>query len=1227
MTATTESLAPRQPTPKTQARSRVRGWRLFFLVIAAICVFGLLTLSSLALIVPYVIKHSAPTWVKEKTGRTLTVANASFNPFTLRLNVEKFALNDRSQVGAGRTLASLDALDIEGSWSSITNAAWTVNEIKLTQPTINAHIAADGSLDWTRFLDAFPKPEKEPPASDSIPRILLNNVSIAGGALRLTDERVGVSAPAQRRIELSPLTFKLDKLSTLPRDRGEYALDALLNDQTRVQWKGRVGGNPIESSGDLTISNLPLAKFSTLANLPLPVELAGTATLSANYTAAAGTDFVAAGIGGGTLQINGLSVTQNGDAAALKSLTVNPVSLSYARTQADAKSAPQTIFAIEPLKLAIDELSVKARGDKSSLISVKQLSTPSPVVIGRSDQKIVVPLIVVNELLAQLNRSRNGEVVLPFSQFNANTTTPPAPAAARDATAKSPSSSELPWQFSIGELSTERAKISFSDASFTTPQFTSATADLSLGATAVIGATPRFELVTTKSKISEFSIRDETAKAPWLSVKEIRAQPFSFTNNAATVQIPKIEIAGVDLAATLSNDGVDLAKKLSPAINAAGAANATSKKGQTANVSLAGVLLTGGRVVLTDATLAAPLTHTLQDVRIAFDRYAIDGASPLAANVSANLASGGALKGSLSYDVRKGGGEARLSLEQLALASFSPYINRNTKLKIDKGSAALNGALKIAASNSAEQSIRFDGSAALRDVNLVDETSNTSFAQWTELSTTDAKLSMGAKGTQINLADLLLDQPRGKIIIGEDRVVNLTQIGKVKASGEPVQPVERSAQAAPKPAEESKSIRAVVSRIQVTGGDIEFADLSLRPQFGTRVSDLSGLIVGLSTQSASRAEVSMEGKVDQFGLARLTGTIAPFGAAEFTDLKAVFRNLELANLTPYSGKFAGRKIESGKLSLDLDYKIEARKLKGENQVIIDNIKLGERVDSPDATNLPLDLAIAVMRDSNGVIDLGIPIQGSLDDPQFSYGSLIWKAIVNVLTKIATAPFRALGALLGGSGEEFEAVIFEPGEARLLPPEREKLAKLAAALEKRPQLKLVVEPRFDKAADRDALVDNIVKLEIGKRAGLKPPGPNEPLIISFTDTKVQNALDELAAGAGEDAVKLRAKYLPPAANAITGLFQNARERVTEKGRNEAAEARLKYYPELFALLKSKQSVPDFAYEALATLRGQAIANTITGVNKFDAARVSVAAPSAAKNVKVGQVPTQLALSTK
>ena len=348
-------------------------------------------------------------------------------------------------------------------------------------------------------------------------------------------------------------------------------------------------------------------------------------------------------------------------------------------------------------------------------------------------------------------------------------------------------------------------------------------------------------------------------------------------------------------------------------------------------------------------------------------------------------------------------------------------------------------------------------------------------------------------------------------------------------------------------------------------------------------------------------------------------------AAQYTDLKASFRNLDMASLTPYSGKFAGRRIDGGKLSLELEYKVVDRRLKGENQIVIDNLRLGERVESKDATSLPLDLAVALLADGNGVIELGLPVQGSLDDPQFSFGQLVWKAITNVLGKIVSAPFRALGALLDGHGENFEAVQFEPGEARLLPPEREKIARLGQALVKRPRLKLTIEGRFDRERDREALADNILKLEIGKRAGLKPPAANEPLIISFTDPRVQEALDELASGAGEAATALRAQYLPAAGNALGGLLQGARERFTAKGRSDAAEARGKYYPALFRLLRDRQNVPELAFTTLATLRAEAIRNTLAAVNQFDINRVGVAAPQPVKTSERDRVASTFALA--
>lgn len=1211
-----------QATPSSPLRARIS--RAAVQIIGGLVALSAVLWVSLFWLVPYAIGTYAPKWINQATGRQLAVGDASFNPFTLRLNVSKLSLKD-----GARTLAAFDSLHVQGAWSSIANAAWTVDEISLANPIIHAHTASDGTLDWSRFLDSLPKSDSKA-TSDSIPRMILRNIAITEGAVRLTDERAGITADAQRRIEFAPLAFKLDKLSTLPRDRGDYALDATLNDQTRVQWKGRVGGNPIESSGDLSISQLPFAKLSAMTGIALPVTLSGTASLQANYTAAFGTDFFALGMGGGTLTVDQLKATQGSDEFGLARASVAPLSLSFARTGATSNAA-QTLFAVEPLKFVLNGGALRSSGVAKPSISFNSVSTEAPISFGVAQRNIVIPSLRFDSLIAQLNRSRDGRVVLPFSTDQAKSAEP------KSTNAKSDSSPA--WTLELGELESNDIKLTLNDASFATPQVASATIDLALGAKARVGEQSLFAVDAKRVRLRELSVRDEASAAAWLAIKSVSAPPFSYSSELSKIDLPKIDVVAAQLDTTLSQNGLDLGKKLASASgskapeNRAPSRDAAAKNANPFTATLGGMTLSDGRVTLTDSTLSNPQVHTLQGLKINVEKFVVSGAQPIIANASATIANGGSVQTKLRFDQRKSAGEVEYALEKIALPAYSAYLNQNTKLKLAKGEAAARGTVAFSPPSGSSETLRVQTTLALRDVDLIDETTNAPFAQWAELSTNDAKVSMSPSGATISLADLLLDQPRGKIVIGEDRSVNLTQIAKAGAA----QPAPAASEAkpsestvatpAPMPSDSEPAVKASIARVQITGGDIEFADLSLRPQFGTRVSDLSGLIVGLSTELASRAEVSLEGKVDQFGLARLTGTVAPARASQYTDLKATFRNLEMAKLTPYSGKFAGRTIESGKLSLDLDYRVEARRLKGENQVIIDNIKLGDRVDSPDATNLPLDLAIALLRDSNGVIDLGIPVQGSLDDPQFSYGSLVWKAIVNVLSKIATAPFRALGALLGGSGEEFEAVIFEPGEARLLPPEREKLAKLAVALEKRPALKLAIEPHFDKDADRDALADNILKLEIGKRAGMKPPGPNEPLIISLTDPKVQAALDELATSAGEEATKLRAKYLPPTGNAITGLIQGARERVTERGRAAAAEARANYYPELFALLKSKQTVPDFAFEALATLRGQAIQNTLTGVNKFDAARVSVAAPSPAKNVKTGQVPTQLALSVK
>ena len=1255
LAVSSSSTASASAPPPLQPR---RNWhRLRLIALIALAVVGLL-LGQLAVTVPHLLQSVAPAWIKDKTGRVLHVGQASFNPFTLHLAVSEVSLKD-----GGATLASLHELELRGAWSSLFNVAWTVDKLSLTKPEINARIGKDGSIDWQRFVDAFPK--SDGPPSSTVPRVLLRNVTVDQGSVRLIDER---EAAGRDRLTLTPLSFSIEKLSTLPRDRGDYSLEATLNDQTRVHWQGRVGLNPIESSGELTVSNLPLARAAAMAGAKLPVTLDGVATLRANYSAAFGTDFAAAGIGGGVLEVSGLRASQGEDVAEMKTLRITPLSASWAKTRIDGRE--QQLVAVLPLQVSAGGLQTTVGGRKEPLLAIGQIATTAPVNVDLAARRIDIPQLRIDELRAALERRRDGTLALPFSAAGttnaAGTATVASTANAAGVAAITPptlsvpsalapaSPAAPPWRITLGELVTDAARIGLLDESFAVPQRAALTLNATLGATAELSTPVALRLSGKRLTLNDLTLRDskaDSAVPPWLGVKEIRAAAFDTALTGPKIELPRIEIIAPLLALARDGSGVDVARRFAPATPEAGVAATTAPPTAPAPtaalstaISIAGVALSGGRVTVTDSALAKPVSHMLDGIAVNTDRIELNGAAgskPLTATARATLQSGGTLQAKARYDLRQQQGEVDLGIERAALAAFSPYLSNSTRLSLDTGEASLGGKLALnsaATASKTGESLRFAGKASIRELKLTDQSTQQMFAQWAELSSQDLKLTTGAGGTRVELADLLLDQPRGDIVIGEDGSLNLTQIGKIGAPATPATTALSSAPAAvagpAAPATTASSApgdaaptKVKIDRVQVTGGDVHFADLSLRPQFGTRVSDLSGLIVGISSEASSRAEVSLEGKVDEFGLARLSGTVAPASAAQYTDLKASFRNLEMRNLTPYSGKFAGRKIESGKLSLELEYKVLERKLKGENQIVIDNLKLGERVESKDATSLPLDLAIALLSDSKGVIDLGLPVQGSLDDPQFSMGGLVWKAITNLLTKIVTAPFRALGALLGGSGEEFEAVLFEPGEARLLPPEREKLAKLATALEKRPQLKLAIEGRFDRERDREALADNILKLEVSKRAGMKPPGANEPLVISFTDSKVQAALDELAASAGDDAAKLRAQYLPPAGNALTGLLQGARERLTEKGRSEAADARGKYYPELFRLLRGKQQVPDIAYATLAGFRAEAIRNTLTAVNKFDAARVSVAAPQPAKTSQPDRVATTLALSVK
>jgi hypothetical protein len=410
----------------------------------------------------------------------------------------------------------------------------------------------------------------------------------------------------------------------------------------------------------------------------------------------------------------------------------------------------------------------------------------------------------------------------------------------------------------------------------------------------------------------------------------------------------------------------------------------------------------------------------------------------------------------------------------------------------------------------------------------------------------------------------------------------------------PVKENAEKTEAAPVNAPAKEAFPVNVQTLRIEAGALAFADLSLTPQFATRIHNLNGFVNGLSTIPDRRTQLKLEGQVEDYGTAKIGGETNLSDPKRFTDIAMVFRNLEMTSMTPYSGTFAGRRITSGKLSLDLEYKIENSRLLGNNKIIVDQLTLGESVDSPKAISLPLDLAIAILKDADGVIDIGLPVKGDLEDPEFGFGQIIWKALKNLLTKIVTAPFRALAALFGGEEVDLETVAFEPGRSDLPPPEKEKLHKLVMALEQRPQLKLIVQGRYSPEADGLYMKDWRLRRQLASSLGIEL-GPNEdPGPVAYDDPKTQKRIKELfIERLGQPAMaELMAGMAPPPPSS-PGQSQ-AKLKPIDPGQISKA---------FFARLIENEPVDESELQQLGEARSLAIVTEMTTQGALDVTRVT------------------------
>ncbi len=676
--------------------------------------------------------------------------------------------------------------------------------------------------------------------------------------------------------------------------------------------------------------------------------------------------------------------------------------------------------------------------------------------------------------------------------------------------------------------------------------------------------------------------------APLLALDSIALKGGRVDLRQRSIVVGSVAIGGGDVNLTRSAEGrlnvLDLlpvpAEPPAPAVVAKRGATPRQAASAGWHYRIDRIGLSGLRANFRDQKVTPVAQLALQDIAVDIDNISDKLDLPWQLHASFNASTGGRFEAQGKLVAAEPSVDMQLKLSDLSLSPVQPYLGAATTLTLASGALSAEGRARYGPDVTG-----YSGSVAVNNLRMTEEGIKTDFMTWKSLTARKLEATLSA----LKIDDLALIGLDTQVIIAKDKTVNLSRVVRPRPAAAVAPPAAVQGSSTPSP------YRVNIDRLRVAGSEMEFADYSLALPFGTRIHHLHGTINGISLQPGAQGQLELDGQVDDYGVARAAGQINLTDPTDYMDLKVIFKNIEMTRLTPYTATFAGRKIKSGKLSLDLDYKVNKRQMVGENKVIMDRLILGERVESPQAKDLPLDLAIALLQDSDGRIDLGLPVSGSLDDPQFSFGGLVWKVITNVLTKVATAPFRALGALFGGGGETLEHISFEAGRARLAPPEREKLVKLAASLGKRPGLALTLHGTWSEA-DRAALQDLQLRRAVAAKLG-QPVDEHDPGPISTGQPKVRAALEGLYAdrvGSGAlAALKEGFRKANPGQleESGTGKMLSRLTNVFSSKQNlsEGEVTQLKgtdFHAVLYQRLRSKEAVADERLQALATARGAA-----------------------------------------
>ncbi|MBK5479350.1 DUF748 domain-containing protein [Pseudomonas fluorescens] len=507
-------------------------------------------------------------------------------------------------------------------------------------------------------------------------------------------------------------------------------------------------------------------------------------------------------------------------------------------------------------------------------------------------------------------------------------------------------------------------------------------------------------------------------------------------------------------------------------------------------VLLKDVQLRNYQVHLADRQVKPAVALELGPLNVDMQNFDSLNQSPFTLKVDSGLGKQGKIQATGEVNLNPISAKLKVNTQDIDLRVAQSYISPFIRLELRSGMLGSN--LDVNLKSADPLKLQVTGRAQVDQLHTLDTLKTRDFVKWQRLVLEGVNYQHG-ESLSIDKVNLL--QPYARFMINDDRTTNVDDLLIP-------QPANSGAKSAAKPASKDKPLGIHVGQIAINDGSANFADFSLTPNFATAIQQLNGQIGTIDSRQAKPASVDIKGKVDRYAPVTIKGSVNPFDPMAALDIATSFKRVELTTLTPYSGKFAGFRIRKGRLNLDLHYVITKGQLKAENKVVVEQLQLGEKVDSADAVDLPIRLAIALLKDSDGKISIELPVTGDLNNPQFSVMPIVWQTLRNLVVRAATAPFKFIGGLItGGGSEDLGNVSFAAGSSELSKDAEGALNTLAKALKERPTLRLEIEGTAAASSDGPFLASQRLEREYQynyykmlQRRGDKVPAQASLLVV-------------------------------------------------------------------------------------------------------------------------------------